>query len=55
MKWLARPILLGLATVLLIADKWQCGYLDPLYFKLVAGGWAAFWTSREVEKRRETR
>ena len=49
-KWVARPVLLGLATVLLMLDKWHSGALDITFFGLVAGGWSAFFVSREVEK-----
>jgi hypothetical protein len=52
LKWMARPFLLGLATVLLMLDKWNTGALDMTFFGLVASGWSAFFVSREVEKKK---
>jgi hypothetical protein len=51
LKWLARPFLLGLATVLMFLDKWSSGALDMTIFGLVAGAWSAWFVSREKEKR----
>ncbi len=49
-KWMARPVLLGLVTVLLFLDKWHTGVLNLQLFGLVVTGWGCLFASREKDK-----
>jgi len=53
MKWVARPILAGIALTYWIITFWGTGQLPPEFLTyLVASAWGVVFVSREVEKRK---
>jgi len=52
LRWLARPILAGIALVIWAITLWGTGELPPAFLTgLVATAWGVLFVSREVEKR----
>jgi len=55
-KWLARPVLAGIALVIWGVTYWGTGELPPTFLTgLVGTAWGAVFVSREVEKKREVK
>ena len=52
LKWLARPILAGIALVIWAITFWGTDEMPPAFLTgLVATAWGVLFVSREVEKR----
>ena len=53
LKWLARPILAGIALVIWAITLWGSGETPPDFLTgLVATAWGVLFVSREVDKKR---